>query len=882
MMIRLTLSRGLLLFCILFSACICRASDVQSDLVYFGPDGRLEYGYYANEGETNADNLLPDFSYAGYMGGGVPLPDVPVVLTLSPRDGDDTTQIQNAINHVGNQPLNAEGFRGAVLLSAGRYQVTDTLRIQADGVVLRGEGQDELGTIIEATDPRDYNVIVLGLNSSSYSSVSGTLRRITSAYVPVGTKTFQIENTSGYSVGDRIGITYTRNQFWIDDLDMGQWDWTPSSYSLTYERTITAISGNLLTVDIPLVDVIQDKYGGGEVFRLHPTPRTRQSGVEHLRLVSGYAHDTDEDHPWVAVRVQHAENCWVRGVTAKHFAYSTVAVAGLSRNITVQDCAYLDPKSLITGARRYSFTVLGLSTNILFQRNYSELSRHDFVTHSRLRGPNVFVDGYAHASYSDSGPHHRWAAGNLFDNIFTTDRLAVENRGPSGTGHGWSGVQTVFWNCKADKGQKCHSPKGGMNFAIGSNAQLVLGSWFPDEPLGWWEHQWQTVTPRSLYYQQLQDRLGPEAVGNVTYPAQREGTIWQELKDWAGQDYFQPSPLISDEPMVYFDGDDAILEVQPLPEATIVSYQWYEIVGDTYEPIGLDMEVLVVPNALEDVFDRTFFCRVVTNLGPYWSATAVVDKKGLIAHWTLNMTDFDAENSLHLDVSGEGNHAESTLPPIFTDGVTGDSDAAVVMGSNYGFVKAGRWDPSEYTEMFSVTAWIKLNEMDYQHMIASKRDGWAAEVNRWGFRVHPDTNAIGLFNNGGGSANSDVELSPDDWYHVVCTFDNGNVRFYVNGAEAGQANGFILNPATAATLNIGSSNGTAHPLEGAMDDVRIYNTALTYEDILDVYYASSGKGVCLNRPQFDFTGDCTVGIADFALFASQWLECGLSPQTACP
>ena len=118
---------GLILPCIALFFCTGLVLGVQSQLAYFGPDGRLEYGYYANEGETNADNRLPDFSYAGYRGGGVPLPDVPVMLTLNPRDGDDTSRIQNAINHVGNQPLNAEGFRGAVLLKAGHKALVGVL-----------------------------------------------------------------------------------------------------------------------------------------------------------------------------------------------------------------------------------------------------------------------------------------------------------------------------------------------------------------------------------------------------------------------------------------------------------------------------------------------------------------------------------------------------------------------------------------------------------------------------------------------------------------------------------------------------------------------------------------------------------------------------------
>jgi hypothetical protein len=39
--------------------------------------------------------------------------------------------------------------------------------------------------------------------------------------------------------------------------------------------------------------------------------------------------------------------------------------------------------------------------------------------------------------------------------------------------------------------------------------------------------------------------------------------------------------------------------------------------------------------------------------------------------------------------------------------------------------------------------------------------------------------------------------------------------------------------------------------------------------------------ICVNRPDMDFTGDCRVGLADFAVFTQSWLTCGLDMQEAC-
>ena len=79
-------------------------------------------------------------------------------------------------------------------------------------------------------------------------------------------------------------------------------------------------------------------------------------------------------------------------------------------------------------------------------------------------------------------------------------------------------------------------------------------------------------------------------------------------------------------------------------------------------------------------------------------------------------------------------------------------------------------------------------------------------------------------------------------------------------------------------LTLGSKNGGVETFNGAMDDVRIYNYAMTDMEAADVYHATSGKSVCIldYASWFDFTGpegraDCVVDIYDLALFADQWL-----------
>ncbi len=521
-----------------------------SSLVYPGPDGKLVYEPYANHGDTRRLNTIPDWSSCGYMGGGIKIPDVPVKMTIAPVFGDNRSNIQGAIDYVSQLPCDANGFRGAVLLTSGRYPVAGTLYIAGSGVVLRGQGQSPEGTVLVDTgQDQDTLIVVTG---GERVDLTNTRARITDSFVPVGATRFHIpvaaepprrtqqaghigaqapiSPTAGFAVGDRVIVHRQTNDKWIDDLDMRQYGWTASYYEDRWERVITVIDGNEVTVDVPLVQAIDERYGGGSMYKCAAGVRNRQVGIENMWLESEYDSSTDETHGWTAIELSNVEDAWVRQVTSRYFGNSCVSVLSGARNVTVEDCACLDPKSQVTGGRRYSFN-LDDCCFVLVQRCFAREGRHDFITGSRVPGPNAFVDCLAVNCYADSGNHHRYAEGTLFDNVKVT-LLAVENRQASGTGHGWSGAQTMFWNCQA--ATICHTPPGAMNWAIGVVGVRRFGYWAPLEPLGYWEHFGARVCPRSLYFRQLEDRLGPEAVDNVTTPAQRAGMTWAQLQAWAG------------------------------------------------------------------------------------------------------------------------------------------------------------------------------------------------------------------------------------------------------------------------------------------------------------------------------------------------------------
>jgi autotransporter-associated beta strand protein len=468
---------------------------------------------------------IADFSQCGYRGGSEPLPDVAALIpqsrwvVVNPGSGDDTALIQAAIDSVEALPMDASGWRGVVFLKAGEYQVASTLTINASGVVLKGEGDSATtGTRLRATAAVQYNLISV-TGSGSRGTVANTTRNLTQKLVPAGARTFEVDSTSGLAVGHSVIVKRPSTANWIADIDMDQLGpapvvpWAAGSKDLLFDRVITRIEGNWITVDVPLPQTFESVYGGGQIWRYTWTGRIQQVGIEDLYGFSDYASATDENHAWKCIQISNAQHAWVRNITAQYFGYSAVSVGDGAKWLTVADSQCLDPISLIDGGRRYSFNNDGAECT-LFVNNYARKGRHDFVFGATVPGPNAFVHCTADTVYSDTGPHHRWSVGGLFDLVtINGNQINVRNRGNSGTGHGWAGAHMVVWNCKASS-FSVRNPPTARNWLVGSIGTIASSSGFSvgADPPGTYDSSGPTgtgkaVLMRSLYYGQLQQRM---------------------------------------------------------------------------------------------------------------------------------------------------------------------------------------------------------------------------------------------------------------------------------------------------------------------------------------------------------------------------------------
>ncbi|WP_240768515.1 DUF6298 domain-containing protein [Olivibacter sp. XZL3] len=457
-------------------------------------------------------NRIPDFSYSGYKGGEEAIPFVEASALVKHHMGDATATIQSAINYVAQLPLNQDGFRGAILLEKGTYEIAGSLIIPATGIVLRGSGAGKNGTVLIATGTSRETLIRI---SGIMDSVHRHRADMTTPYVPVNAMSFEVKKSRDFKVGDEITIHRGSSTAWIKTLGTDHFGggitalgWKPGQRDIYWDRKIVKLEGNRIYIDAPITTALDHRYDTAEVSVYQWKGRIKQVGIENLSLESSYdmANAKDEDHRWMAIAMENVEDAWVRQVNFKHFAGSAVYIAETGKRITVEDSKSTAPISEIGGQRRNTFFTNGQQT--LFQRLYAEDGYHDYAVGFMAAGPNAFVQCQSVQPFSFSGAVDSWSSGSLFDCInLDGQALRFANLEQDGNGAGWAAANSVFWQCSAAR-VECYQPPTAQNWAFGTWAQFAGNAY--------WEQSNEHIRPYSLYYAQLRERLG-ESVAKRTF-----------------------------------------------------------------------------------------------------------------------------------------------------------------------------------------------------------------------------------------------------------------------------------------------------------------------------------------------------------------------------
>ncbi|HTW94496.1 MAG TPA: discoidin domain-containing protein [Tepidisphaeraceae bacterium] len=519
---------------ILLAAATTLGAAPQSQWVYPGPDGKLVYK------TTPAGDRIMDFSYAGYMGGGVALPDVPVAAVVKPGGKDDTAAIEAAIRQVAALPLK-NGFHGAVLLAPGTFTCGQTIWIDSSGIVLRGSGSGQDGTTILMTGPR-HQAISIGRGRRPYQPLNdeapdvapsgvngqsvGVKTFLADRYVPQGATRFKVASAAGLAIGDTISIGRPVTAAWVKFMGMDNLvrdgkhqTWIARGHVEVQTRRIIAISGNTLTVDMPLADSYDARLlnpPGCWVQKVKQAPAITQVGVEHLHIQCPPLEIAYGNAPYSAVHVG-GNDCWVRDIYCQETMNSTVESG---KRITIENVRVTHTYPNLGASKPTDFSIEG--TQILIDRCKITGDNEYFVWTTDLQpGPNVILNSTFLGRESRVQPHMRWSTGLLVDNCTAPGGgIDFMNRGVAGSGHGWTMGWAVAWNCIAQT-YTIENPPGAANWAIGCiGSPLIIPRYFdsgPVMPAGIFDSPETPVAPQSLYLAQLQQRLGAKAIENIGY-----------------------------------------------------------------------------------------------------------------------------------------------------------------------------------------------------------------------------------------------------------------------------------------------------------------------------------------------------------------------------
>ena len=211
---------------------------------------------------------------------------------------------------------------------------------------------------------------------------------------------------------------------------------------------------------------------------------------------------------------------------------------------------------------------------------------------------------------------------------------------------------------------------------------------------------------------------------------------------------------------------------------------------------------------------------VSTNYYPAFSGNTGVlsTTSNPIAYWNFNETS----GTTATDTSDFLPSHPATLinDPIWSTGIDGNS--LLFNGSNT--YASTSTSPIPTLSKFSISAWVNMsvNQSGWGSIVI-KRDTYGLEV----------LNGFIYANIGNGTSSwintVSAPLSAGVWHHVVQTYDGATNRLYVDGGAPVSGTGTLID--TANNLLIGSWNTTSEFFNGKIDEVRIYDRALTATEV---------------------------------------------------
>jgi hypothetical protein len=257
-------------------------------------------------------------------------------------------------------------------------------------------------------------------------------------------------------------------------------------------------------------------------------------------------------------------------------------------------------------------------------------------------------------------------------------------------------------------------------------------------------------------------------------------------------------------------------------------------------PLSLLTASLCLPTSAQNVTNRfigqqiatgTKFSNVASGGGGGGDITT-----GLLVYYTL---DDNAGNITIADSSGNS-HTGTASANTSVMHSTGHKNGAFTFDGSSQYVDSGYvWSASDHN--LTVAAWINFSSPNDNYSIISSYLGFGDGIISLNSDVIGRLSA-GLNDSTGSSISvqtSKVGLNDGNWHHVAMTQDGTTLKIYLDGSFDGSASSTSLNGnyagVHAGDIFVGGSGTGSGRFQGTVDEVRIYNRALSAADITALY-----------------------------------------------
>jgi hypothetical protein len=391
-----------------------------------------------------------------------------------------------------------------------------------------------------------------------------------------------------------------------------------------------------------------------------------------------------------------------------------------------------------------------------------------------------------------------------------------------------------------------------------------------------------TYTPASdlardaVYYWRVDEGIEDYAAGD---PNNIIGDLWSF-------ETVPSTPIIdADYPAdtLVFELERAVLQVvvtNPFGDANDLSYEWYKYVDGVNDTPVTDADEEDDTYTIESVTDLDqglYYCRVKigSNSATDDSRMAALSTKRLIGHWPLG-DDHDYD-----DIAG-GNHGEPSGTMVFVEGITEAGQALEFNGIDTS-ISIPPAALSEIHDRVTISLWLFGGQSQpSEDTVFEAYDDAGLRVlgthTPWGARVYFDAGNPDGEPDRIDKAAQEYEYK-GQWNHWVYCKDaaTGDMKLYLNGLLWHSGTDKIEPMYGATNFVIGRGFTEDQQYDGLIDDIRLYNYALDPTEVAVLYSDVQGS-YCVDKPELDYSDNCIVDLADFAVFAQSWMECGMFPE----